>query len=252
MIVCLCAFVCTRAGEWSPSTLPSPKAIGQEYYVSNPDAVLSTHTVQTLNELCSRLKTNTSAEMAVVAIDTYAPSYDAHSVALQLFNLWGIGGEDRHTGVLLFLSRSNREIELITGKGIEGILTDVRCGQILDANIAYLSKNDFDTGILHICENIESMLMQDENRSELLLGWSPKKPAHNTGWIVILLFVLLVIVLWVWTRHKKRQGQLKRDRNVVITRPNRDITHPEPWRGNSRASSWGGGSSAGGGAGRKF
>ena len=69
VVLGLCAFFFTRAEVYTHETVPSPKVYGQDYYVSNPDTVLSFETVDELNELCTRLNANTGVELAVVAID---------------------------------------------------------------------------------------------------------------------------------------------------------------------------------------
>jgi uncharacterized protein len=201
LISLICAPLFTSAAVYTVETVPSPKVQGQEFYVCNPDTVLALTTVQELNERLQELEKNTSVEMAIVAI--YA--YDEHKYAvardfaLELFNYWGIGNAQTNTGILVFLAKESREVEIITGSGIEGIMTDLVCGEILDEALPDLSQNDFDAGMLQIMKGVENRLMSTENRSELLLGWKPKDPENSAiaagyvgfGFILLLIFGLV-------------------------------------------------------------
>lgn len=207
-IFCLCAFLFTRAEVWTHTNVPSPKDKGQAYYVSNPDGVLAPQTELALNEQLQLLYKNTEVELAVVVVDTYDNlQYSAYDFALDLFNYWGIGSKDSNTGLLLFLARSSRDVQIITGDGIAGIMTDAKCGEILDDNIDYLAADDFDRGIAHICKDIEDFLMQDENRSELLLGWAPEDDSH----IYLLMFWAMlgcvIMIILAMKAYKKLQGK---------------------------------------------
>jgi uncharacterized protein len=205
-----------QAAGWGIEQIPSPKVHGQDYYVSNPDGVLSEETVQQINELCVRLNANTGAELAVVAVKQFDDThYGPHSFSLRLFNHWGVGSAETNTGVLLFLSRDSRDIQIITGDGIADQLTDGRSGHILDKNLKYLSKNDYDKGMLHICMDIEKELMKDENRAKLLLGWKPEEAKVNYSTIAYFAAGFILMLLLAWWGYKKMQGkpgQKKKDR----------------------------------------
>lgn len=207
-VLCLCAFLFTRAAVYTHETVPNPKNGVQNAYVSNPDTVLSLQTEQELNALCTRLNANTGVELAVVAIDAFDDNrYTAYGFALRLFNYWGIGHKDTNTGVLLFLARQNRDIQIITGDGVAGMLTDGKCGELLDNNLDYFASNNFDAGMLELCKDIEDFLMEDHNRSELMLGWVPADTVITDvlmGWIF---FGFVIMVLMAWLGYKRLQGK---------------------------------------------
>ena len=57
-----------QAKVYNHKNVPSPKVQGQDFYVANPDGVLSRETQDEINALCTRLNTNTGVELAVVVI----------------------------------------------------------------------------------------------------------------------------------------------------------------------------------------
>ena len=196
------------AEVYTVESVPSPKVAGQAYYVCNPDSVLADSVEASLNLLALYLDSLTEVEMAVVAIkafDEYA--YDAYGFALDLFNHWGIGGADKNTGLLVFLARDSRDIQIITGKGIEGIMTDAKCGEILDNNLYYLADNNFNMGMYYICSDICSYLMMDENRSELLLGWKPQSTEDEETKTVYFYIAFLILIALAFGAYKKLNGK---------------------------------------------
>lgn len=200
-----------NANPWTLENLPSPKGMGQNYYVSNPDSVLSGETELLINKVCTRLQANTMVELAVVVVDEFDEEhYYAYGFALDLFNRWGIGNAETNTGLLVFCSAHSRDIQIITGSGIEGIMTDAQCGQILDDNLYYLQENDFDDGILHICLDIESYLMEENNRTELMLGWRPKDTIISdvlTGYVFVGFIIMAILGFLGYKRLRGKPGQ---------------------------------------------
>lgn len=204
-VLCLFALVfSSRAVVYTHENVPSPKGYNRNNYVANPDTVLSLEVEQGLNDLCTRLHTNTGVELAVVAVGAFDENrYTAHDFALELFNYWGIGDEERNTGLLLFLARDSRDVQIITGDGIAGIMTDGKCGEMLDDNLGYFSANNFDGGMVALCTDIEEYLMEPENRSELMLGWVPEDTIVADvflGWIFIG-FIVMILLAWVGYKH---------------------------------------------------
>lgn len=218
-VFCLLALVFyTRAEAYTHKTVPSPKVQGQDFYVANPDGVLAPETVQELNALCTRLNTNTGVELAIVAIDEYDEDrYTAYGFALSLFNFWGIGSGEQNTGVLVFLARQNRDIQIITGDGVASMLTDGKCGELLDNNLDYFAADNFDAGMVNLCIDMEDFLMLDINRAELMLGWVPEDTIISDvlSWWVIIGFIIMILMAWLgYNRLHGKPGQL--EENVLM------------------------------------
>ena len=213
VFLCLGASVCMRAEQYTIESVPSPKERGQEFYVSNPDSVLASETVAQLNQLLEQLDRTTEAELAVVAINEYANTYySTYDFALDLFNHWGIGKADKNTGVLVLLAREARDIQIITGSGIEGILTDAECDRAIDAGFESLKENDFDRGMLQICQHLSDKLLSDDNRTELMFGWKPAEPDYGMSWAFIFGFLLMALLSWLaYKRLNGKPGQTVED-----------------------------------------
>ena len=80
--------------------------------------------------MASQLEDSTQVELCVVAVNSIG-QLDAFDFCYELFQRWGIGKEGKNTGVLLFLALESRDIRIMTGGGIEGVLTDPVCNEII-------------------------------------------------------------------------------------------------------------------------
>ena len=119
-----------QAAVFTPTTLPNPKAQDRSNYVCNPDEIVATNEVIFLNRLAQQLEDSTQVELCVVAVNSIG-EMDAFDFCYEVFQRWGIGKEGKNTGVLLFLAVESRDVRIMTGGGIEGILTDAVCHTII-------------------------------------------------------------------------------------------------------------------------
>ena len=119
-----------QATVFTPTTLPNPKVQNQRNYVCNPDEIVATNEVIFLNRLARQLEDSTQVELCVVAVNSIG-EMDAFDFCYEVFQRWGIGKKGKNTGVLLFLAVESRDIRIMTGGGIEGVLTDAICNEII-------------------------------------------------------------------------------------------------------------------------
>ena len=123
-----------QAAVYTPTSLPNPKAQDQYNSVCNPDGIVDQSNMQFLNRLAQQLEDSTLVELCVVAVESIGQA-DAFEFCYELFQRWGIGKEGKNTGVLLFLAVESRDIRIMTGGGIEGVLTDAVCNEIIQSTM---------------------------------------------------------------------------------------------------------------------
>ncbi len=129
------------------TSIPNPR-VQNGTWVTDMAGALAPETIARLNGTIGPFERATGAEMAVVVIR----SLDGASIeeaAAKLFDLWGIGKQDRDNGLLLLWSTGDRRVRVEVGYGLEGTLPDGKVGAILDAYvIARFKAGAFDDGIL--------------------------------------------------------------------------------------------------------
>lgn len=100
-------------------------------YVNDSAGVFDASTKAQLIHLTTALEAKTSIELAVVTVRTAKP-LPLKDYAVEIFKRWGIGKKEKNNGVLLILAVEDRRVEIEVGYGLEPILTDGTCGQLLD------------------------------------------------------------------------------------------------------------------------
>lgn len=203
--ICLyIAFFCSLtafSASYTPSSVPNPKQADSRNFVADPDHLLTREAIMSINQVAAALESQMEVELAVVAIEEMQASYP-EQFALDLFNRWGVGKKGRNTGVMILLVTESRDIRIQTGGGMEGLLPDALCEQIIDqAMVPYLSNNQWSDGLLAGASAIYKELNTDAAKAELLLGFVPKSADVSNflvGYFILSLLVLIVLACWVY------------------------------------------------------
>ena len=185
----------TQAAVYTPKTLPNPKANDRYNYVCNPDEIVATNDVLLLNRLARYLEDSTEVELCVVAVNSIGEN-EAFDFCYELFQRWGIGKEGKNTGVLVFLAVESRDIRIMTGGGIEGILTDAVCNEIIQKTMFSPLRNaDYSDalvlGALRIYEICTNGAVPEELRqmTSATTRYHYADDSKDNAWVELLYFV---------------------------------------------------------------
>jgi len=106
----------------------------------------------------------TSNAIVIITLDSLTDpktkkEYTVEETALLYFNKWGIGDSIKDNGVLLLLSRKPHRVRIEVGKGLENILTNAICQQIVDDKLVPSFKEGlFFTGLKEAVQALENNL----------------------------------------------------------------------------------------------
>ncbi len=211
------------ADAWMVQTVPNPRNTNAKAYVANPDNILTEEDIAKLDKISSTLYQYTGVELVTVVLDDIGDA-TAFDFSYDLFNLWGIGDKDKNTGVMLFLAVKSREVEIRTGGGMEGLLTDYDCGEILDQYVIhFFREGNWGDGLVSGATAIYQELMTDEARAELLLGYKPaevsESPWDGLSLISLLLLLLALIVHFCSAKCPKCAFRDAKCKDTVEIRP---------------------------------
>ena len=146
IILALFFAILSYADVYTPAEVPNPKKQGQACYVSDPDELLADTTVVWLNGCAARLEKETEVELCVVVLESIGDE-DAFDFAYELFQRWGIGQKGKNTGVLILFALESHDLRIMTGTGIEGVLTDAICSKIMHEEMfPSFREGDYDLG----------------------------------------------------------------------------------------------------------
>lgn len=97
--------------------------------VCNPDGILSSDEVDSLNAMLWTIRQTKGVQGYVVCIKEMDPD-DPYEFGIRVFNKYGIGGKVQNAGFLVLLATENRGYYINTGEGMEKYLTDAQCATI--------------------------------------------------------------------------------------------------------------------------
>lgn len=126
-----------------------------------------------LDGICRDLEASGKAVLVVAIV----PTLDGDSIegyAVRLFKEWGIGSKETNNGVLLLVSTGDRKVRIETGYGVESILPDGRCGEIIRREIIpFFKRGAAADGVLRGAREIGVVLARGQARTpRSALRWS--------------------------------------------------------------------------------
>jgi uncharacterized protein len=109
--------------------------------------ILSSATENQLEAVLSDLEQTDSTQIAILTI----PSLEGENIeeyAIQVAETWKIGQENLDNGAILIISKNDRQLRIEVGYGLEGTLTDLTAGRIIQHIIVpWFKAGNFDQGV---------------------------------------------------------------------------------------------------------
>ena len=175
--------------------------------VTDVAGVLDAATRARVEARLGRLRDSTGAEVAVVTLDDLR-GRAAAEVAVAIGRRWGVGGSfpvgdpRRNAGaVLLLVPRTAGHagaIDLRSGSGSEGFLTDARAGRILDAVMPSLRDAEYGAAIDRATTLLADLFARELGSADsALVVPSRRVPASRILVFVLVLAIVLALVLVV-------------------------------------------------------
>lgn len=115
-----------------------------------------------IESLCLEIERKTTAEVAVVTVETVKP-FTIEEYAVRLFEEWGIGKRGKDNGVLILVAVRDRKVRIEVGYGLEPVLTDGRCGEIIRGILVpAFRRGNFGEGLLEAVRVIGGLIVGEE------------------------------------------------------------------------------------------
>jgi len=137
-----------QAKEYAIKDIPMVHLQNRTRYVSNPDSILSSTAVTTMDSILYALEQKTGIQTLVVAV-TGIEGGDCFDFAHRLGQETGVGQKERDNGLVILLSTDERCVQFATGYGLEGILPDAICKRIQNRYmLPYFKDNNWNAGMV--------------------------------------------------------------------------------------------------------
>jgi uncharacterized protein len=131
----------------------------------------------------------TSNEITIVTIDSLG-DYDVSDYAIKLGKAWGIGKSGKNNGVLILASLKDHKINISTGQGLEGALTDLMCGRIIRNEMAPAFKDNNYYGGFSKAAAAVIAATKGEYKAD-----GQQKPVHIPFTAIIILIVIVYFII---------------------------------------------------------
>ncbi len=181
----------------SLSALDIPELKGR---VNDYAGMISEQTERLIDAELQTLEQEESTQIVVLTI----PSLDGEVLeefSMRVVESWKIGQKNLDNGALLLVSRDDRKLRIETGYGLEGRLTDLRSGRIIDIIIVPLfAQGRTDEGFL---AGIDAMIAAV--KGEYSAADAPPSGDDSGGSLFPVLIILLLI--FYYYRQVPRNGR---------------------------------------------
>ena len=179
----------------SAGALDVPQLRGRVNDYANMISAEAENRIEAISE---ELERTDSTQLVVLTV----PSLEGE--ALEEFSIrvaegWGIGQEEYDNGVLLLVAQAERRIRIEVGYGLEGVLTDLQSGRIIDYEITpYFKKGQFGEGLVRGTEAIADTVRGEYQASEQ----TTDRTSASSRSRLVPFFILLMVISVLGSRRR--------------------------------------------------
>jgi len=224
----LIAVVSTAHSQsYTVETVPNTRLINNSH-VSNPDQLLSGEAVTTINQLLDSLEKKTSAQVAVVMLNSIGDA-DIFDFTQTLFVKWGIGKSGSDNGLLIVYVQDKRTVRFHTGYGLEGVLPDATCKRIQTQKmVPRFKEGNTDAGMIAGVEEVVNILTYDNNSADELISSDNEIEVSNFGGISFMA-ALAWLIGGPFYFFRKRKAGFANSKDFYEVGPHTNMTKGSWW-----------------------
>ena len=191
-------------------------------FVADEMNILSTNTKNAINEEALELQNRTGADIAVVILDKKSLRYgELSDLTREIGRKYEIGSMDKNEGVILAIvpdGPTGNRARIEVGYGLEGVLTDGKCGRILDDFVMpYYENGQYDKAIKQGFDAINNELNKYYENPQKYKKEIEKSEFINSIFSNLFsifdLFIFFVIIWFINKKAKKNFENKSDNRN---------------------------------------
>ena len=168
------------AGTWSAETLPMPYLQEATHHTCNPDNILGTQAVDSINKLLTHLQEMKGVQAICVVVE-HLEGDDPYAFNRDLFKKYGIGQKEKNNGLVITLATQDRSYQISPGEGLEKMLPDVVCSRIENrVMVPKLAEGNWDEAMTGTVNTIFGLLTGDES-TQKAIGAFLSQDDEDTG-----------------------------------------------------------------------
>lgn len=220
LLILICGFANSNAAKVN---LPD-HGLCKDKYVSDFANVLTPEQVDQLKTKLSDYQKTSSAEMAVVIVNSvsdYGYENDIFDFSADLFQKWGIGKAVADNGILYVIAIKDRKGRIATGYGIGEGLPDIKANELIKSVHEQMKSGNYYDGINIVIDGVEKAIAKTGAADKAAVTTATEKKeqmkqddsmANLGNWVLIILFVCVFIVApigYIIYRVRKRNARIR-------------------------------------------
>ncbi len=183
----------------------------------------------------------TSSQFVVAIFPEIPQDEELFDFSQRLYQSWKPGGAEKDNGAIFLIFANDRKLRIHTGFGMEGVLPDARCKQIIQDVVAPQIRAGNKEAAVNA--GVDAMIAAAKGEytgtGKTRLD---KKPGDGGADTLLFLITLIIIAALIFPRFFAAA-------DVIFTDRGRSRTRGGWWDGGSSGGGWGGGGGFGGGGG---
>jgi len=166
-------------------------------------------------QLDAKLRSYNEATGRAIIVAT-VPSLEGQTIASyaqEIAENWDIGGQESENGVLLLVAPNERELQILTARGVQERMTDIMSGRIIrDVIIPQFRAGDMSRGIVAGVDAIVAQLDMDPAQARAIEEAEAARRAQEgqSGSVIggaIFWVVIIIFFIAIFGRGGRRRGR---------------------------------------------
>ena len=210
---------------------PSP------HYIRDDAGWLGSSAFTALDAKLQQFERDTSSQYVVAIFPKIPEDEELFDFSQKLYETWKPGTREKDNGAIFLIFAANRKMRIHTGLGMEGVLPDARCKQIIEDVVAPKLRAGDKVGAINAAVDAMIAAAKGEYKGTGATNLDHQAPESGMGGILIMI-VIGFILLRILT------GRTGTALDVIfsVLGANRG-----GWSSGRSSGSWGGGGGSGGG-----
>jgi uncharacterized protein len=179
---------CLRA--FADEVIPPPP----QQYFNDYAQVVSPATASQLNQTLEDFERQTSEQILVAIFPTMQSDSSIEDYTVRVARSWQVGQKDKNNGAVLFVFVQDHKMFLEVGYGLEGVLPDALCKQIIDEQISPRFKaGDFAGGLTAGVQSILAATKGEYKGTGQTVA-DNQTLGHSIAPLGFILFIVIIII----------------------------------------------------------
>ena len=179
--------------------------------------IINSSDEKALNQKLTNLSNETGIQVAVLTI----PSLEGEaleSYSMKVVEDWKLGQKGEDNGVLLLVSIGDRSLRIETGYGVEGDLTDTKCGLIIRNVITpHFQNGDYSRGIVQgVTAIVENVAVNFSENSDSPIIYENDDSDDWEGFLVVGIFVTFFSIVMISAATSKKNPTYGSNDNKML------------------------------------